>query len=93
MNTTKQQNFIFTPDNLLDNLDKLGAWSSYGLACEAFEYYFPEYKEKRDKNKDDIYFELKLLERLRCNNWQCAIIKYHKEIGYKNFREGMVNEY
>ena len=90
------KNFIFTPENLLNNLYRLGAWSSYGLACEALKYYFPDYKDKAEKHEQDIKLEVELLESLGCFDWQGLIIKYHKEIGYKRellSNKEMVNEY
>jgi hypothetical protein len=38
--------FVFTPENLIQNIDKLGPWSAYGLAATALSRYFPdEYDE------------------------------------------------
>ncbi len=88
------ENFNFTPENLLENIDKLGAWSSYGLAQHALDHYFPgEYDEWGWCGIDR---EVELLEKLDCKGWQDVIIKYHKEVGYS---EGVlsnklfVNEY
>lgn len=85
--------FIFTPENLLDNLDKLGAWSAYGLASEALKYYFPE---EYDENGDcDTIREAELSEKLGCKYWQDVIIKYQNEVGYKapnGFDPKYVNE-
>ena len=86
-----KEKFVFTSENLLDNLDKLGAWSSYGLAIEALAYYFPDrYGEDNMLNTE---IEVELMEKLGCNNWQCIIEKYHKEVGYKNFNPEFVNEF
>jgi len=76
----ENNSFIFTEENLLTNLDKLGTWSAYGLASEALEYYFPD---SYDKNGNcDTIQEVELLSKLDCNYWQDAIIKYHNEVGY-----------
>lgn len=32
---------IITSDNLIENIDKIGAWSIYGLANIALQHYFP----------------------------------------------------
>ena len=86
--------FIFTTENLLANLDKLGAWSAYGLASEALQYYFPD---SYDENGDcDTMREAELLTELGCKYWQDAIIKYHNEVGYiapNGFNPMCVNEY
>lgn len=88
MNTKKKEepesDFIFTPENLLDNLDKLGAWSSYGLASIALQHYFPEEYDQNDGC--DTNREVELLEKLGVHYWQDAIVKYHKEIGYEAHR-------
>lgn len=83
--------FIFTPENLLDNLRKLGAWSAYGLASSALMHYFPnEYDE--DGNCETSK-EVVLLRRLGCESWQDVIAKYHKEVGYTYLNPDIVNEY
>ena len=72
-----------TTDNLIENLPKIGAWSSYSLASEALQFYFPK---EYDKEGDCILGtkrEMDLCFKLECNSWQDVIIKYHKEIGYK----------
>jgi hypothetical protein len=84
-------NFIFTKHNLLNNLEKIGGWSSYGLAIEALQYYFPhEYDEIEGC---DIDRELYLMNLLNCGTWQEIIIKYHIEVGFENFNPEYVNEY
>lgn len=83
--------FKFTPDNLIDNLDKLGAWSMYGLASSALQHYFPE---EYEDGYCSTLTEVKLLEKLGCDYWEDAIIKYHKEVGYKGeFNPKAVNEH
>lgn len=86
--------FLFTPENLLDNLEKLGPWSAYGLAREALQHYFPlAYDEY---GHCDTLKEVKLLDKLGCQYWQDAIIKYHNEVGYvapSGFDPKLVNEY
>jgi len=86
--------FLFTPENLLDNLDKLGAWSSYGLASEALQYYFPDAYD--EDGYCDTLEEVKLLNKLGCKYWQDAIVKYHTEVGYvspNGFNPDAVNEF
>jgi hypothetical protein len=86
--------FIFTTENLLDNLDKMGAWSSYGMASEALKHYFPE--EYDEDGNCDTSKEVDLLQKLGCNYWQDAIKKYHTEVGYvapDGFNPNCVNEY
>ncbi len=72
--------FVFTSDNLIENIEKLGAWSAYGLASSALQHYFPN-KYDVDGNCDTIK-EVELCERLGCNTWQEVIIKYQMEVGY-----------
>ena len=83
--------FIFTPDNLLDNLEKVGAWSIYGLASIAIKHYFPEIYDK------DGYCptakEADCLVKMGFCTWDQIVVKYHKEIGYKEFSPTYVNEY
>ena len=75
--------FVFTTKNLIRNIDKLGAWSAYGLAADALHYYFPkEYRMGRNVN-DMIIREGELCVKLGCDTWQDVIVKYHKEVGYK----------
>jgi len=80
-------------DNLLENLDKLGPWSVYGLAEEALKHYFP------DRLDDDstVHEIADCLPLLNCENWHDVIIKYHKEVGYnhygEHFDDGLVNEH
>jgi len=88
------EKFLFTPENLLDNLDKLGAWSSYGLASGALQHYFP------DEYDEDGYCETSkecaLVAKLGCKTWQDVIVKYHTEIGYQapnGFNPEAVNEF
>ena len=83
--------FVFTPDNLLDNIQRLGAWSSYGLASEALQHYFPE--EYENDKSVSVQREVELLEKIDCTFWSDVVIKYHKEIGYKNLRPDYVNEH
>lgn len=71
--------FQFTPSNLIENIDKLGALSAYGLASIALEYYFPEEIEEESISTEK---QIELLEKLGCDTWQDVIIKYQNEIGY-----------
>jgi hypothetical protein len=82
----------FTPENLIENIQVLGAWSAYGLASEALEYYYPsEYKDN-----DCILGarrEIELLNKLDCDSWHDVVIKYQNEVGYncKEFDKDLVN--
>jgi len=87
----KTKKIKFTPKNLIKNIKKLGAWSVYGLASEALQYYFPDEYDEHDFCESKR--EVELLESLGCNYWQDVVIKYQKEIGYKSFCDGYVNEY
>ncbi|MEO7048908.1 MAG: hypothetical protein ABI091_26635 [Ferruginibacter sp.] len=92
----KDNDFTFTVDNLLENIDKIGAWSSYGLAEEALQHYFPnEYDDETGKCPSTME-EVELMKSLGCNSWHDMIKKYHKEIGYKRkdgtFNKEVVNE-
>lgn len=86
--------FLFTPENLLDNLEKLGPWSCYGLASEALKHYFPN-----SYNEDgycETAEEAKLMGKIGCQYWEDVIVKYHKEVGYvapNGFDPLFVNEY
>lgn len=86
---------IFTTKNLIKNIKKLGAWSAYGLAEEALEYYHPSLKRLTgiDLLNKQIYF----LHKDGLSTWQDVIVKYHKEVGYKPlngiFKKESVNEY
>jgi hypothetical protein len=87
-----KEEFKFTPDNLIDNLDKLGGWSAYGLASEALQHYFPD--EYLEDESPSVEKEIELVKKLGLNYWDEVIIKYHKEVGYKGeFNPGAVNEY
>ena len=72
--------FKFTPKNLEKNIHKLGPWSAYGLAGESLMHYFPD--EYDDNCYCELDRELELMVELKCNTWQDAILKYHKEVGY-----------
>jgi len=85
--------FLFTPANLIENLDKIGPWSAYGLATTALQHYFPESYD--EEGNCPIIEEVKLLNKLGCEDWHDAIIKYHKEVGYiapNGFDRHLVNE-
>lgn len=75
------ETFIFTTYNLIDNLDKLGPWSSYGLASMALEHYFPGIEEL--EGLELIEAECLCLEIMGFEYWDDVIKKYHTEIGYK----------
>ena len=85
--------FLFTPANLIENLDKIGPWSAYGLATTALQHYFPESYD--EEGNCPIIEEVKLMNKLGCEYWHDAIIKYHKEVGYiapNGFDRDVVNE-
>jgi len=85
---------IFTPQNLIENISKLGAWSAYGLAIEALQYYFPNEYDFHGDCKGGTQIEAELLTELNLNSWQDVIIKYQNEVGYKckEFNPQVVNE-
>lgn len=83
-----------TPENLIENIEKIGAWSIYGLATEALQYYFP--REYDENDCCDTQREVQLLQELGFNCWQDVVIKYQKEVGYKvpdDFNLAAVNEF
>ena len=84
----------FTPENLIENIQVLGAWSAYGLASEALEYYYPLAYKDNDCILG-VRREVELLNKLYCYSWQDIIIKYQNEVGYncKEFNKDLVNEY
>lgn len=85
--------FIFTPENLIENIHKIGAWSIYGLATEALKYYFPD--EYDEYNNCKVEREIELLQKMKLNCWQDVVIKYQKEVGYvapDGFNTNCVNE-
>jgi hypothetical protein len=93
-NANVSSRFLFTPGNLLENLEKLGPWSAYGLAVEALQHYFPDAYDEDEYC--DTAKEVEMLYKLGCNSWQDAIIKYQKEVGYvapNGFNPGAVNEF
>jgi ABC-type antimicrobial peptide transport system ATPase subunit len=73
-------NVKFTPENLLSNLDKLGAWSLYGLATDALKHYFPD--EYDEYGYCETRREIELVYKLGCKSWNDVVIKYHNEISY-----------
>lgn len=88
------QKLIITSDNLIENIDKIGAWSIYGLATEALKHYFPHEYDENDNC--DTYREVELLRELDLDYWQDVVIKYQKEVGYKapyGFNPDAVNEF
>jgi len=91
---TNEDRFLFTPENLLENLHKLGPWSAYGLASVALQHYFPH--EYDEDGSCEVAREAELLQQLGCTNWDEAIVKYHKEVGYvapNGFDPDFVNQY
>jgi len=87
------QKLIITPENLIENIDKIGAWSIYGLATEALQHYFQHEYDENDSC--DTHREVQLLQELGFNCWQDIVIKYQKEVGYNapdGFNPDAVNE-
>lgn len=83
--------FVFTPDNIIENIEKLGAWSAYGLASSALKHYFPDEYDENDFCEVDK--EIELMRSLGCESWQDVIKKYSSEIGYEYpFNPDAVNE-
>lgn len=90
---TIETEFIFTPENLLENLKKLGPWSSFYLAEKSIEYYHPECKEMDMVKKIDYMASLKCKGK-KNTNWHDWIVRYQKEVGYKSrFSPKYVNAY
>lgn len=88
-----EKQFIFTPENLIENIDRLGPWSSYGLASEALKHYFPKMYD--EDGYCDIIKEVELLKKLGFVYWNEVIVKYQTEVGYKaenGFNPDCVNE-
>ncbi len=86
--------FQFTPENIIENIEKVGAWSSYGLAGTALKHYFPD--EYDEEGYCEVERENELLHSLDCNYWHDLIIKFQKEVGYNahnGFSKEYVNEY
>jgi hypothetical protein len=75
------EDILFTTENLLDNLDQLGAWSSFGLAEEAIKYYYPD--EFHEENGCPSGRVAELLHEMGFRFWHEVIQKYHTEVGYK----------
>lgn len=74
---------IINPENLIENLPNIGGWSTFSLAETAIHHYHPEVKEMTCP--EDITY----MAQLKCDgkedtSWHDWIIKYHKEVGYKN---------
>ncbi len=92
MAQNSKESFQFTPENLLENIHKVGGWSIYGLASEALEHYFPD--EYKDGTCDSLT-ESKLLRSMGFSTWDEVVTKYHEEVGYQAdgaFNPRAVNE-
>ena len=91
-----EKDFVFTTGNLLENIHKMGAWSSYGMATEALAYYFPKLYNSETGECPETLQEIELMQSLGCQYWEDIIIKFHKEVGYKTddgtFNVEAVNE-
>jgi hypothetical protein len=89
------EEFVFTKDNLLDNLQLLGAWSAFALAEEALEYYFPN--EFDEEGGCPSSRSAELLKEVGCPYWEDVIRKFHTEVGYNPpngvFSSDYVNRY
>lgn len=84
----------FTPENIIENIDKIGPWSAYGLAEEALRHYFPE--EFTDDKEWSAERNVELADKLGCQYWTDVIIKFQTEVGYNapdGFCAGAVNEH
>jgi len=85
---------IITPENLIENIDKIGAWSIYGLASQALQHYFPSEYDENDYC--EVSREVELLAQLGFDCWQDVVIKYQTEVGYvapNGFNPDYVNEF
>jgi len=80
----------FTKDNLIENIDKVGAWSQMMLAEKALCYYFPDLEE------DDGYISTSkaasCLSDTGLKWWSDVIIKYHEEVGFNDDILLLINE-
>lgn len=83
-------NFIFTKENLIENIDKLGAWSSYGLASFALKRYFPS--EYNEHGYCEVSREVDLLTEMGLEYWHDLVIKFHTEVGYDTLDPLFVND-
>ena len=86
--------FVFTPENLIKNIKKIGPWSAFGLAEEAMFHYFPHIKRMRDTAKQ--IGEMARISSLFEMDWGDWIVKYQKEVGYdapNGFGREYVNEF
>lgn len=76
----------FTPENIVENLDKIGPWSMYYLAEIAFYHFFQDEMEPKDT-----------VERLQFmadkGDWPGMVKKYAAEVGYTKFKKGCVNRF
>lgn len=92
------EQFIFTPDNIIENIKRVGPWSAYGLASSALQYYFPDEYDEDGNCIGEVQREIDLCRSLGCTYWQDVIIKFEKEIGYNvtnpnGFHSEAINEY
>ena len=86
--------FQFTPDNIIDNIDKIGPWSAYGLAVTALQHYYPD--EYDEDGNCPVIRECQLMDELGCVYWHDLIKKFQYEVGYNalnGFHTGAVNEH
>jgi len=72
---------IFTPDNLIENIDKIGAWSIFSLAETALQHYYPN--EFDEDGECETTRCAELVNEMGLNYWQDVVIKYQNEVGYK----------
>lgn len=82
---------VFNAENLLQKVHRLGPWSSFYLAEIAMFHYFPHIEVKEDAiEKINEMCRISGLFNMYWHNW---VIKYHTEIGYKEFNPDYVNEH
>ena len=89
-----KKQFVFTPENLIKNIKKIGPWSAFGLAEEAMFHYFPHIKRMRDTAKQIT--EMARVSVVVGMCWEDWIVKYQKEVGYDapgGFSIEYVNEF
>lgn len=80
--------FVFTPENLIDNLDKIGGWSLLSLSETAIAYYHPHLKPKDEFERMDIVQMINAEP-----DWYDVVKRYHLEIGYTTeINPDVVNE-
>ena len=87
-----------TPDNLIENIEKLGGWSLYGLASTALKHWFPNEYDEDGNCIAGLDREIELCSKIGCDLWSDVVIKFQNEVGYNvtnpnGFSPDAVNEY